>query len=148
MAHSTIHSWCTTYPLGSVLEIITDNELPGKKHEEEQWKDGLSWQTKASENIKNWFPFSLSLPNGKPLHVLCPAKLSIHVVHMVPWQNREPWAMHPVWVKELHLVNVLPAKTSKLCSPSMDNMHCLQGLWSFPHKGQQMCYSHQKRKEG
>ena len=84
---------------------------------------------------------SLSLSHclmGNLCYVLCPVKLSVHVVHLVLWQNSEPWAMHPVGVKELHLVNVLPAKTSKLCSPSMGNMYCLEGVWNFLHKGQKM----------
>lgn len=137
MACSTVHSWPTAYPFSSVLELIAGNELPGKKHEEGQWKGRLSCQTKATEDIKNSFPFSHCLM-GNLCHVLLPARLSVHVVHVVPWQNREPWAIYPVWARELHLVNVLPAKKSKLWSPSTDNTHCLQGVWSFPHKGQQI----------
>lgn len=118
--------------------------LGKKKHEKEQWKGGLSWWAKATEAIKNWFSFSLSLPHGNPLPWIT-ARLSVHVAHMVPWLNCEPWTVHPAWDKELHLVTVLPAKTSKLCSPSMDNEGGCKGAGVFPTKGNKWGYFHQKR---
>lgn len=86
-------------------------------------------------------PFLPHCLMGNLWHVLHPARLSVHIVHVVPRLNRGPWAMYPVWVKELHHVHVLPAKMRKLCSPSTDKVHYLQKVWSLPHKGQQMMLS-------
>lgn len=82
---------------------------------------------------------------GNLCHELIPARLSAHVAHMVPWLGCEPWAVHSVWDKELHLVTVLPARMSKLCSPSMDNKVGCKGAGVFPKRGNKWCYFYQKR---
>lgn len=134
------------YPLGSVLEIITDNELLGKKHEEEQWKCGLSRWTKATEDIKNWFPFSLSLPNGKPLpRITSSQAVSLCCTHG-PLTKQGPCIQSESRSSTLSMCFQLKRASCALLAWTT-GVVC-KGSGVFPTKGNKWCYSHQKRTEG
>lgn len=116
--------------------------MPEKKHGKEQHKAGLSWGTKATEDIKKLFPSSFSLPHGKLLPWITSSQAVTHGPLAKLWALGHASSLD---AKELHLVTVLPAKTRKLCSPSLDNKGSCKGAGVFPTKDNKWCCFYQKR---